>query len=439
MVNISEISDDSNDGGDPNKKPEELDKKPKEEAVLRSTRNENRNKKPEEEDVEEEEDVAEEKEEEEERRSTSFPLPNDVTEALVALIRRCDYPSLSSVSRYFSGLIASSSLYETRARLGLSETFLYASIRYSTTNDLQSWHILHRNKASSLRLTKLGSLPPVPWGASVVTIGLEMYVIGGIIDLTRSKVMNVIDCRTHKCRSLPPMRRGRNKAAAGVIDGKIYVIGGFRKRCPLESEWIEVFDLEKQIWESLPGPYPESSTSSQFRTYVVMEDKIYILDYKGCLVYEPKRRRGDEWDASAVGAAHPIKNMWKESFAVQCVVDDMLYTVDRRCTLGHPIVVYDPKEKTWRPVKGESLRRLPNYIVHPASEMANFGGKLAILGSKRSYVHGDCIGREKGIWCAMIVLEKREGGEIWGNVESLDCVLGGINHLTVRLCRTLTI
>ncbi|XP_010498366.1 PREDICTED: kelch repeat-containing protein At1g19470-like [Camelina sativa] len=425
MVNISEISDDSNDGGDPNKKPEELDKKPKEEAVLRSTRNENRNKKPEEEDVEEEED----------KRSTSFQLPDNVTEALVALIRRCDYPSLSSVSRYFFGLIASSSLYETRARLGLSETFLYASIGYPTTNDLPSWHILHRNKASSLRLTKLGSLPPVPWGASVVTIGLEMYVIGGIVDRRYVKFMNVIDCRTHKCRSLPGTRRGRFKAAAGVIDGKIYVIGGFIIQLPLESDWIEVFDLEKQIWESFPGPYPKSSTFSEFGTYVVMEDKIYISDSEGSLVYEPKRR-GGEWDASAVGATHPIT---KDTSPVQCVVDDMLYTIDPRCSLGHPIVVYDPKEKTWRPVKGESLGRLPNYIVYH-SAMANFGGKLAILGNSSSLVHhGVCIG-EKGIWCAMIVLEKREGGEIWGNVESLDCVLGGgINHLMLQLCQTLTI
>ncbi|XP_010502271.1 PREDICTED: kelch repeat-containing protein At1g19470-like [Camelina sativa] len=430
MVNISEIPDDSNDGGDPNKKQ-------KEEAVLRrsrriSTRNENRNKKPKKEDVEEEE------EEEEEKGSTSFPLPNDVTEALVALIRRCDYPSLSSVSRYFSSLIASSSLYETRARLGLSETILYASIGYPNKKNLPSWHILYRNKASSLRLTRLGSLPPMPCGASVVTIGLEMYVIGGTIDHRRVKFMNVIDCRTHKCRSLPPMRRGRYKAAAGVIDGKIYVSGGFRKRLPSESEWVEVFDLEKQIWESLPGPYPKTNCSSEFGAYAVMENKIYILDYKGCLVYEPRKRRGDEWDASAVGATHPIKNYWKESCPVQCVEDDMLYTIDRRCSLGHPIVVYDPKEKTWRPVKGESLGRLPKYILSSDSEMANFGGKLAILGSNRSYVNGDCIG-EIGIWCAMIVLDKREGGEIWGNVESLDCVLGGINYLTLHLCRTLTI
>ncbi|CAH8252855.1 unnamed protein product [Arabidopsis lyrata] len=262
MVNISEILDDSNDGGNPNKKPEE--------QVLRrssriSTRNENQNKKPKE---EEKEDI----------RSISFPIPDDLTEACIALIRRCDYPSLSSVSSYFFTLIASSRLYETRSRLGLSETFLYAAIKFP--DDIPpKWYILHRNKVSSLRLTELSSLPPVPYGCSVVTIAYS--------------------------------------------------------------------------WTS------------------------------------------------------------------------------------NSIVVYDPKDKTWRPVKGESLGRLPSYLFDK-SEMANFGGKLVILGSNESYVTGDCIG-EKGIWCVMIALEKREGEEIWGMVESLDCVLGDINFLMVRLCRTVTI
>lgn len=96
----------------------------------------------------------------------------------------------------------------------------------SQRSDLPNWCILHRNKVSSLRLTELDSLPPVPYGCSVVTIGQEMYVIGGIVDRRRLPMMTLIDCRTHKCRSLPKMKRGCYNAAAGVIDGKIYVIGG---------------------------------------------------------------------------------------------------------------------------------------------------------------------------------------------------------------------
>ncbi|KAG7592281.1 Kelch repeat type 1 [Arabidopsis thaliana x Arabidopsis arenosa] len=415
MVNISEISDDSHDG-DQNKKPEE--------QVLRrsrriSTRNENQNKKPKE-------------EEEKDNRSISFPIPDDLTEACVALIRRCDYPSLSSVSSYFFTLIASSRLYETRSRLGLSETFLYAAIKFPDETP-PKWYILHRNKVSSLRLTELSSLPPMPYGCSVLTIGQEMYVISGIIDRRRLPLMTLIDCRTHKCRSLPRMKRGRYHAAAGVIDGKIYVIGGFRKR-KSESEWIEVFDLKKQSWESLPGPYPKTSSGSQYCAHVVMEDKLYILDAKRCLVYDPKIIGG--WDAS-VGATVPLMDLWKKPLSVQCVVDDMLYTFDRQCTLGHPIVVYNPKNKTWRPVKGVALGRLPGCPFYKP-EMANFGGKLVILGNNESYNTDDCIG-EKGIWCGIIQLEKRQGGEIWGKVKSLDFVLGDINFPTVLLCRTLTI
>lgn len=45
------------------------------------------------------------------------------------------------------------------------------------------------------------------------------------------------------------MRQPRETAAADVIDGKIYVIGGSSSN-DIE-DWVEVYHLETQTWEPL--------------------------------------------------------------------------------------------------------------------------------------------------------------------------------------------
>lgn len=389
MVDISELPDDSN-GGDPNKKPEELVKKPKDED------------------------------------RSSFPIPAELTEMCVALVRRCHYPMVTQVSNYFRRLIASSNLYETRSRLGLTELVLYASFRFPP-EDIPRLYILNRNK-----FILLDSLPHVPLGSSVVTIGTDMYVIGGLVGQEPTSDAILIDCRTHKHRSLPSMRRARFRAAAGVIDGKIHVIGGCEERSS-DSDWIEVFDVEKQIWSAVPGPYPYASLRGEFVTYVVMEDKFYIWDPSCYLVYEPKRR--DRWIAW-VGGGSPLSGVWKESC---CVIDDMLYTVDPLCsTYGLPIVVYDPKTKTWKPVNGVAFgNRLPFNLKYDESKMTNFGGKLVILASNKNWFTSE-YGGESVIWCVKIALERRQGSEIFGEVESVDYVLRDTKTPAIEFCRTLT-
>ncbi|VVA97423.1 unnamed protein product [Arabis nemorensis] len=110
-----------------------------------------------------------------------------------------------------------------------------------------------------------------------------------------------------------------------------------------------------------------------------------------------------------------------------------LYTIDPlgSSMLGSSLIVFDPEEKDWVAVKG--IHGLPK-LFYPDAKMTNFGGKLVILGASERYTDG-----ERDILCVEIGLERRQGGEIRGNVESVKCVLTSLSLPTIDLCRTVTV
>ncbi|XP_023640375.1 F-box/LRR-repeat/kelch-repeat protein At2g29770 [Capsella rubella] len=258
-------------------------------------------------------DVSNKKPQEEENLApVTQHIPEGLAERILLRVKRCHYPKLSLFSGSFRNVVASPILYQSRLQLGISEPVLYASIG----SPRNSWYILNRNapRKISLRLSEVRSLPPMNLGSAVVTIGYEMYVIGG--DDGRSRYTSdffLIDCRFHTCSSLPSMQKRRHRPAAGVFDGKIYVIGGCDG--PMSGyNWIEVFDRETQIWSSVPVAGPDPLYTCNFLAYVVIQEKIYIKDPQTYLTYEP--RHGLLQDLG-IG----IHRRWHKEC---CVVEDML-------------------------------------------------------------------------------------------------------------------
>ncbi|CAA7025268.1 unnamed protein product [Microthlaspi erraticum] len=402
MAVISEIPEDSNgDHSNPNKKPQDAKKK------LR---------------------------EPDERYS--FPIPDEVTEKCFALVERCHYPELSLVSDTFRRLINSPTLYNTRSRLGQTESVLYVYLGFTGYERL-SWYILHRKPSRnvpntfSLRLGKIGTLPPMPWGAAVVSVGYEMYVFGGCVGQKEvptkgTKEVIVIDCRLHTHRSLPSMKLNRSRAAAGLIDGKIYVIGGCQTR---SGHYIETFDVREQVWVRTKWSQPRNNL---FYTYAVMEEQVFILGKKKLFAYEPK-----EGKLRRILAGE-LCLRWHMS---SCMIDDMLFSFNPQRVFENmapePIIVYDPKEKEWRPWTG--LQGFPYNIFLHESKMGNLGGNLVILGNDRSH-QSQGFGGKKYIWCVEISLERGQGGEISGKVESVAVVLTVPEwQASIELCRTVTV
>ncbi|CAH8264173.1 unnamed protein product [Arabidopsis lyrata] len=416
MAIISETSDDGSNGGVPNKKSEELHKNPKEEEE----EEENQNEKPKDEDQEDDH--------QEEEAENLPPIPRRIPQALirrtVALIRRCHYPSLSLLSKAFRRVISSPELHHRRLSLNLTEPILYALIGFPS-HGFPTWFILNQNipRNIPLRLSQIGSLPPMNPGSAVVTIGYKMYVIGGMIGpFNHVKTVFVIDCRVHTCNYLPTMHRARYRAVAEVIDGKIYVIGGCEKRY---EDWIEVFDVENGTWSTVPDPSPWKSSlpGGGFVTSVVMQNKIYILDDLRGLVYDPNDGTWESWEPET-----KLMSYWSKPC---CVIEDLLYSLDPWC-VQRRIQVYDPNGMFWTPVMG--LHGLPN-LNYFNCKMANVGGKLMVLGTTDNSDKGIwCV----EIWCVEIALEKRERGQIWGKIDSMERVLRSMNAAYIDLCRSVT-
>ncbi|KAL9292996.1 unnamed protein product [Arabidopsis thaliana] len=356
---------------------------------------------------------------------TSLPLPDEIIVNCFAYIPRCDYPSLSLVSKTFNRLITSIELNIVRSLFQRTENVLYVALRFSHEED-PIWYTLnqkpYKNKSNSCihKLVPLPSCPSLPcWGSSVIAIGHKIYVFGGCINGDMNSNVFVIDCLHGTFQFLPSMRVPRGCAAFGIVDGKIYVIGGYNKADSLDN-WVEVFDLEKQTWESFSGLCNEELSKITLKS-VVMNKKIYIMDRGNGIVFDPK------------------KGVWERDFLLDrdwvvgsCVIDNMLYTFGfDGVKRVYRVRVYDPSVRVWSFVKG--IEDIPKMDGTLGSRMANHGGKLVIL------LNLDKSGRTE-LWCIKIALERRgQQGEIWGKILWYNLVLTLENSSTIVECFDITI
>ena len=76
------------------------------------------------------------------------------------------------------------------------------------------------------------------------------------------------------------MKVGREFAAAGVVDGKIYVLGG----CVVDSwarsvNWAEVFDPDTGLWAPVPSPI--EVREKWMPASAVVEGRVYAMAGRG--------------------------------------------------------------------------------------------------------------------------------------------------------------
>ncbi|KAJ4905907.1 F-box/kelch-repeat protein [Raphanus sativus] len=332
-------------------------------------------------------------------------LPDDVTLDIVARVPRSHYPTLSLVSKKFRNLIASSKLYKRRSQLGITQHRLYAILRNRNTNDCR-FYILHRKLNSRNRLVVVPSLPPMSYRGSFVSVGSKAYVFNDVDALC-------IDCTSHTVQPISdmPQRFAASPMCsklANVIGEKVYLIGDSAFTWERGMSWrktVMVLDTVTQTWEPVIKK-ENMRVGALWSDAVVMEDKIYMKGFRNncSIVYGPEENK---WDL--MGEVLNSKD-WEGG----CVVDDVLYFLD--CS-GKALRAFDPKQTRWSVVNGldeflaveTAQSKWPNAVKCGEKKMALFFPKK----------HD---GKEV-ICCAQIALERRQGGEIWGKLESCDVVV----------------
>ncbi|CAG7899946.1 unnamed protein product [Brassica rapa] len=321
-------------------------------------------------------------------------LPNDVTLDIVARVPRSHYPTLSLVSKSFRKLIASSKLYKRRSQLGINQHRLFAVLRNSNSGDF-SLYILHRKLNCTNRL---------------------VYAFNDIDVLS-------IDCTSHTVHPIADIPQRMAYKVVNAVGKKVYVLGD--SFCHVIEEgggwwkgWrkaVTVFDAETQSWgaklvkEDMAiglGPFWSDS--------VVMEGKVYM---KGCInrnsfVYGPV---GKKWEVMD-------EVMNSKDWEGACVVDDVLYYHD--CSEKAVLRAFDPKQRCWSVVSGLEEFLAAETAKSKWCDAVSYGEKkLALFFPKKHE-------GSKVICCAEIALERRQGGEIWGKMESCDVVVDdGVSEL----------
>ncbi|OVA17045.1 F-box domain [Macleaya cordata] len=323
-------------------------------------------------------------------------LPNDVSLQCIARVPRFYHSNLSLVSKSWRSILRSPLFFSTRSNLNCTQHLLFINIRIH--NSSFKWFSLdfHSHNSTNPKNPKsLSPVPPIPIqsiGSAYAVIGPKIFVIGGSISDIPSSNVWVFDSRFNKWEIGPKMRIGREFAAAGVINGKIYVLGG----CLIDSwakstNWAEMFDPLVGNWTPIPSPV--DVREKWMHGSAILENKIYAMADRGGVVFDPGE---STWGY----VSSELDLGWRGRAAV---VDGILFCYDY---LGK-IRGFDERECLWKELKGVE-NDLPKFLC--GATMANVGGNLCVVWE------GKGTGKQMEISCAEIEICKDSRGELWGSI-----------------------
>lgn len=161
---------------------------------------------------------------------------------------------------------------------------------------------------------KKTSLPSPRGALMAATIGDKIYAIGGEHYRPTGKLvpdgapaayepvadLTVYDSKSEKWQTLPPMKYARDHAFFGVINGKLYLVGG-RDRPKYDITALEAFDPASGTWSDLaPMPTGRSGGNS-----TVLNGKLYVFGGEG----KPNNPLGIYDEVEAYDAA---SNTWSK-------------------------------------------------------------------------------------------------------------------------------
>ena len=177
---------------------------------------------------------------------------------------------------------------------------------------------------------------------AVVSDGKALYAVagtgtGGVPVLMFER----FDGKTWRDEGLIP-GKGLNAPAAAVLNGKIYLIGGFRTDTNVPTADVQVYDVASRTWsEAAPLPAPRGGHAA-----VVLDGKIHVV---GGGNSQSTIADHDVYD--------PLKNAWSalaplprsEGSPAVVVLDGKVYAIGGRSGPADfgSVDIYDPATNAW--------------------------------------------------------------------------------------------
>jgi N-acetylneuraminic acid mutarotase len=225
-------------------------------------------------------------------------------------------------------------------------------------------------------------LAPLPSGRGETAAGVadgRLYVIGGMtgLDGHGSAEVSVYDPGANAWEAAPDLPSPRHHAAAAAVDGTVYVSGGG----PTAEDWTP----QAMLWSLSPGadawqalaPMPEGRLGHRM---LAVEGRLYVVGGLGStakvLIYDPAT---DEW---ATGTPMPAP---RDHLAAVAVGDEIWAIGGRSAGRIHARVdVYDTTSDSWhegpplpQPTSGAAEAAIDSVILISGGE--DPGGSGAVI------------------------------------------------------------
>ncbi|AKI93013.1 MULTISPECIES: Kelch repeat-containing protein [Bacillus] len=200
--------------------------------------------------------------------------------------------------------------------------------------------------AETVEWKERADLPEPRVGASSGVVDGKIYVIGGgtVKPGTYGNQTFVYDPKTNEWTRKADMPTARGGAASVTVDGKIYVLGGMSNDGAVNT--IEVYDPKKDTWEKLDD-LPFERKVPAYKIYAeAIGKKIYVVAFENSRYattysydletkkWQKKQNLNYEVTGAVTGAS-------------TAVIDNKLYILGGTHYIPQIVYVYDPEKDTW--------------------------------------------------------------------------------------------
>eukprot|EP00250_Pteridium_aquilinum_P013723 c21533_g1_i1 orf=409-1521(-) len=228
------------------------------------------------------------------------PLPDDLALCCLARVPRIHHSSLRAVSSAWKKVLDSPSFVSLRNNLGLTDASLFLLPLFPehphSLNCVELDLSSQRRRSVVFKNTAIGSSIFLE-GHACISFGRCVMILGGLGNdslHTPSPRLSIFDTLTHQWTFGGSMGVARGEFAWGVIDGKLYVAGGYGGDDVGNRVEAEAYDFETDTWSRISS-MPFSVTRDFF---FVLKGRLFVrgwIQASRSVIFLSYRPITDEW------------------------------------------------------------------------------------------------------------------------------------------------